>query len=102
MWEYFCIAERLKSNNNNRRYVNTYFWRTYDQKEIDFIEEHSGLFEEYEFKWRKETKAFKPPKTFLETYENSTIQRIDKLNYYKNLTESYAKSIKGLGFSGFA
>ena len=39
LWENFCIVERLKYAKNNRRYINRYFWRTYDQKEIDYIEE---------------------------------------------------------------
>jgi predicted AAA+ superfamily ATPase len=32
--------------------VNAYFWRTYDQKEIDCIEEHGGKLHGYEFKWQ--------------------------------------------------
>lgn len=42
LWENFCINERIKFNQNHRRFVNTYFWRTYDQKEIDYIEEKDG------------------------------------------------------------
>ena len=33
LWENFCIVERLKMNKNQGRFVNRYFWRTYDQKE---------------------------------------------------------------------
>ncbi|OGI00675.1 MAG: hypothetical protein A2Y25_10435 [Candidatus Melainabacteria bacterium GWF2_37_15] len=81
LWENFCIAERLKYNSSNERYVNSYFWRTYTQKEIDYIEEHSGTLEGYEFKWRNMDKEYKPPKTFLESYPEASVKKIDKNNY---------------------
>ena len=41
-----------------------YFWRTYDQKEIDLIEEEEGMLRAYEFKWgsmsRKSQSLWKP------------------------------------------
>ncbi len=40
--ENFCVRESIKFAQYHRLFVNTYFWRTYDQKEIDYIEEHSG------------------------------------------------------------
>lgn len=86
LWENFCIIERFKYNQAHSRLVNSYFWRTYEQKEIDYIEEHSGILEGYEFKWGKDSKAFKPPKIFLETYENSSVKRIDPSNYVKFTT----------------
>lgn len=42
MWENFCIIERLKYNQQCKKRVSHYFWRSYQQKEIDYIEEHSG------------------------------------------------------------
>ena len=42
LWENFCIVERLKYNQARNYLANTYFWRTYDQKEIDYIEEARG------------------------------------------------------------
>jgi hypothetical protein len=46
-----------------------YFWRTYQQQEIDWIEEKDGLFYAFEFKWnpKKTTKKF--PKTFTTNYK---------------------------------
>lgn len=85
IWENFCISERIKYNHNNQRFVNTYFWRTFDQKEIDFIEEHSGQLEGYEFKWGKTDKKFKPPESFIKTYDNSNVLRIDQSNYWEFL-----------------
>jgi uncharacterized protein len=85
LWENFCIIERLKYNQAHLRFVNPYFWRTYDQKEIDYIEEHSGQLDGYEFKWNKENR-FKPPKSFIDTYENATVKKIDPSNYLEFIT----------------
>lgn len=79
LWENFCIVERMKHSHYSNIYSNTYFWRTYDQKEIDYIEEREGKLFAYEFKYRQE-KA-KKPKVFLETYENSEFEIITKNNY---------------------
>jgi predicted AAA+ superfamily ATPase len=39
LWENYLMSERLKYNSYQKRRVNSYFWRTYDQQEIDLIEE---------------------------------------------------------------
>jgi predicted AAA+ superfamily ATPase len=79
LWENFCISERLKRNHNLRKYCNYYFWRTYDQKEIDLIEEQGGGLAGFEFKWTEKTA--KIPHEFLATYKNSTFNLIHKENY---------------------
>ena len=38
LWENYAIAERLKRNAYRQRLPQSYFWRTYDQQEIDLIE----------------------------------------------------------------
>ena len=81
LWENFCISERIKANSYNNRNVNSYFWRTYDQKEIDYIEETSGEIIGYEMKYSEKQKL-KVPKGFKETY-NAEVYKIDKSNYWK-------------------
>lgn len=66
LWENFCVSERFKYIHYNRIIANSYFWRTYDQQEIDLIEERNGKIYAYEFKQGK-TKA-KMPKIFEQTY----------------------------------
>ena len=51
LWENFVTVERLKCRTYGSLYANTYFWRTYDQQEIDLVEEHDGKLFGYEFKW---------------------------------------------------
>lgn len=78
LWENFIFTEMIKSASYKERYANRYFWRTYDQKEIDFIEEREGKLFAYEFKWNDKAK---PPKEFLETYPNAEFKTINKENY---------------------
>lgn len=80
MWENFCILERLKFNSAKKLLPNVYFWRTYDQKEIDYIEEEGGKFNVFEFKWKKASCKF--PKEFGETYPGSKFRIINKDNLW--------------------
>jgi uncharacterized protein len=79
LWENFCISERLKKMHYLDIPVNHYFWRTYDQKEIDLVEERENKLFGYEFKW-SETKV-KPPAAFLESYRKSSFEVINRENY---------------------
>jgi len=81
LWENFCIAERIKYNQAQERFVNSYFWRTYTQKEVDYIEEHSGKLEGYEFKWSGDKKQYKALNAFIQSYPESSVKRIDRDNY---------------------
>lgn len=79
LWENYIINERIKKQEYQKIYSNNYFWRTYDQKEIDWIEEREGKLFGYEIKWNKN--KIKPPKDWLETYANSSYEIITKDNY---------------------
>jgi len=81
LWENFLISERLKQNSYNGNWVNSYFWRTFDGSEIDYIEEKDGKMSAYEFKWNAEKKKVKFPSAFSGSYENSEFRVIDKNNY---------------------
>lgn len=79
LWENFLISERLKFNNNNNKNYNSYFWRTTQGQEIDYLEEIDGVLNGYEFKWKKD--KLKQQRIFLENYKNSSINLINKKNY---------------------
>ena len=68
LWENFMISERVKVLNYNRWYGRTYFWRTYQQQEIDWIEEMDGQFSAIEFKWNEKYKNKKIPQKFTDNY----------------------------------
>ncbi|MBI5193439.1 MAG: hypothetical protein HZA08_08375 [Nitrospirae bacterium] len=64
-----------------RRYANFYFWRTYDQKEIDLIEESHGELRAYEFKWKEGRPNLKVANEFTSAYKNSKFQIITPSNF---------------------
>lgn len=67
LWENFLVAERMKKRSYKRIHGYSYFWRTYGQKEIDFIEEREGKIFPYEFKWSAKDKIL-PPKEWKLAY----------------------------------
>jgi len=67
LWENFMMIERLKHRAYASLYANDYFWRTYNQQEIDLVEERDGNLFGYEFKWSL-TKAVIPPKNWISAY----------------------------------
>ena len=81
LWENFIISERMKANAYHNKKVNAYFWRTYDQKEIDYIEESSGKITGYEMKYSDKQKV-KIPKIFIEKYD-AEIFTVNRSNYWK-------------------
>ena len=76
------FIERLKKRSYKNIFANYYFWRTYEQKEIDLIEEKDGILNAFEFKWNGSSTR---PKQFLENYQNSTFEVINKDNYWNFL-----------------
>lgn len=79
LWENYLMAERRKQKLNNLMDTEMYFWRTYDQQEIDLIESNNGTINAFEFKWgNKEPKA---PKAFSHTYPDASFKVINPDNY---------------------
>ena len=83
LWESFLVVERIKSQRYFKILSNNYFWRTWDQKEIDFLEERKGKIFAFEFKYR--SRKVKTPKEFMEVYPNSSFKIVTKENYLKFL-----------------
>jgi len=86
LWENFLISERLKFNHYHFQYANTYFWRTHQQQEIDYLEEKSGKLYAWAFKWSK-TKRYRFPKTFLNNYPENITAIITRDNYLDFITK---------------
>ncbi len=84
IWENYIIMERLKKHEYNRVFNNKYFWRTYDKKEIDLIEESNGQLNGFEIKWKKLNSNH--AKAWLRAYPDSRIEIITKNNYLSFIT----------------
>lgn len=86
LFENFAIIERMKTYLHLRRYANFYFWRTYDQKEIDLIEERQGELRAFEFKWKETEARHRAASQFMATYPNSQFEMVTPLNLDAFLT----------------
>lgn len=79
LWENYIIGEFRKKNFNSLSYNDLYFWRTYDNQEIDLIEESPSGLTAFEFKWGN--KNPKMPKVFAQAYQGSKFFVVNRDNY---------------------
>ncbi|WP_443938055.1 ATP-binding protein [Pedobacter sp. MW01-1-1] len=80
LFENYIISEYIKANKNNRKLAKYYFWRSFQQQEIDLIEEIDGELNAIEIKWN-DTKKVKFPSTFTDNYSVKQTLVINKKNY---------------------
>ncbi|NTW34042.1 MAG: ATP-binding protein, partial [Bacteroidetes bacterium] len=80
LWENYILSERIKFQHYTGMIVNNYFWRTYYQQEIDWVEERGGNLYAYEIKWRNNKKV-KVPSAWKEAYPKSGYTVITQDNY---------------------
>lgn len=85
LFENFFIMEKIKYAQNSGRIANFYFWRTYDQKEIDLIEERGGKLVGYECKFSLK-KSIAAPLDWQRAYPNAKFELVTPENFKKYLT----------------
>ncbi len=79
LWENYLIMERLKRQEYSKKLTNNYFWRTYSQKEIDWVEEKDGKIKAFEIKYSKD--SFKIPTDWKKAYPDSSFKLINRENF---------------------
>lgn len=79
LWENFIVSEKKKQDNFIGDPKSYYFWRTWDQQEIDLVEDKGGRLRGLEMKWSKGRK--KAPKAWQEAYPDSTWEIITRDNF---------------------
>lgn len=85
LWENYLVSERLKHNSYSLFYGKSYFWRTQQQQEVDYLEDIDGVFHTYEFKWST-TKKPKLTETFAHNYPEHTFTVVNPENYQDFIT----------------
>ena len=80
LWENYIISERIKLLNIEQSEASSYFWRTTQQQEIDYIEKSTDQILACEIKWNAKSK-YKIPVTFSANYENVTSKIVSPENY---------------------
>lgn len=76
LWENFVILERFKFLDYSKHYANKFFWRNYNNAEIDYIEEYGEKLHTFEIKYSPKKKA-KIPAIFDQSYPNSGFKVIN-------------------------
>lgn len=80
LWENYLAVERIKKQEYQKSNTKNYFWRTYDQQELDWLEEKADALAGFEFKWN-ENKKVKIPTAFAKAYPDASFEVINRLNY---------------------
>ncbi len=79
LWENFLFIERMKMRSYTELYRNAFFWRTHNDREIDYIEEGDGALDGYEFKWSDRTVY--PPAEWSTSYPGASFKVVSVQNY---------------------
>ncbi len=85
LWENYLAAERIKKQNYQKLNAENYFWRTYDQQELDWVEVKNESLAGFEFKWNESRKP-KIPTAFAKAYPEATFEVINPKNYLDFIT----------------
>lgn len=80
LWENYVISERMKHNSYSGFYGKSYFWRTQQQQEVDYLEDYDGVLHAYEFKWSP-TKQPRLTDAFAKGYPDHTFNVVTPENY---------------------
>lgn len=83
LFENFFVMERIKYLVNNKQHANKYFWKTYNDIEVDYVEESAGKLKAFECKYTE--RPSKSLKLFKETYKESDTHIVHKENYINYL-----------------
>ncbi len=84
LWANFIAVERMKKRTYHNMHAQVYFWRTWQQQEIDLVEERDGTLYGYELKFTK-MKA-KTPLQWKNAYPEASFEIINKDNYLPFVT----------------
>jgi predicted AAA+ superfamily ATPase len=79
LWENYFLSERMKYNSINEKQLESYFWRTYDQQEIDLIEIENEEIRAFACNWKLH--KHKIPVAFSKAYPEASFHFIHQDNY---------------------
>jgi uncharacterized protein len=85
LFENWFVMERIKQAGNHRRFTGFFFWRTYDQHEIDLVEDLDGKLTGFECKWSPAKSKAKTPKDWLRGYPDAGFHVITRENWIEHL-----------------
>lgn len=80
LWENFIISERMKLNAWSASDREAYFWRNYNQSEVDYVEKEGNKLTAFEMKWNTR-KKHKVTKAFTNAYPDAETGVVTPLTF---------------------
>lgn len=80
LWENFVISERMKMNSWIAPDRKSYFWRNYNQSEVDYVETEGNQLSAFEVKWNTR-KKHSVTKAFTNAYPEATKAVVTPLSF---------------------
>lgn len=84
LFENLFVIERIKYQNNHEIQANRYFWRTYNNVEVDYLEERDGSLYAFECKFKE--RSSRGIKIFEAKYKDSKSMIVHKDNLFESIT----------------
>lgn len=82
LWENLMVSERMKLNLTLQSDIQSYFWRNYNQSEVDYVELNQNKLAAFEMKWNTKS-ADKVSKAFVNQYPNAEVSIITPASFTK-------------------
>ncbi len=86
LWENFIVSERIKLNSYRSKKVKSYFWRNYNQSEIDYVEVDHDKLSGFEMKWNTR-KSHSITKAFRNAYPEAETEIISPQNFVEFISD---------------
>jgi len=80
LWENFIISERMKRNHYLQKNIKSYFWRSRQQQEVDYVESENKVIRAFEMKWNSHKKNY-VTKAFTNLYPKAKTELVQPTNY---------------------
>ncbi|WP_320129702.1 ATP-binding protein [uncultured Sphaerochaeta sp.] len=80
LWENYLVSERIKANIYIENSTESYFWRTRDQMEVDYLETNMNKVSAFEFTWNAK-KQGRVTKAFTNRYPEASVRTLNPKNY---------------------
>jgi uncharacterized protein len=84
IFENWFVMERIKLARNHNRFTGFHFWRTYDQHEIDLVEDIDGRLMGFECKWSPKSRS-RAPRDWTQNYPDAGFDVVSSGNWMEYL-----------------
>lgn len=80
LWENFMISERIKRNHYLQKDSKSFFWRSMQQQEVDYVETENKKISAFEMKWNTHKKNY-VTKAFTNMYPKAKTALVQPTNF---------------------